>query len=68
MIRDLGEIPGEKILQLSAVHLGGFDRSIGDSHGFAAALGTCEHPVLAVDGYRFCAAFWMLKAIGHTTV
>ena len=50
MVSDLGEDPCEPGLWIDVDQLGRFDQSEGDCHGFAAALGACEHPVLPAYG------------------
>lgn len=57
VVGDLAEHPCEPRLWVNVIQFGGFDQSEGDSHGFAAALGAREHPVLPVNGDRFDRAF-----------
>ncbi len=57
MVGDLGEDPSEPGLRIDVVELGGFDENEGDCHGFAAALGACEHPVFPADGDGLDRAF-----------
>lgn len=57
MLGDLGKGPCEPGFRVDGVELGSFDQGKGNRHGFAAALGSCEHPVLPADGDGFDGAF-----------
>jgi hypothetical protein len=53
VVSDAGEDVPEPGLRVDVVHFGGFDQSVGDGHGLAAAFGAGEGPdamtVLAAD-------------------
>ena len=52
VVGDLAQDPREPSLRINFIELGGFDEGVGDSHGFAAALRTREHPIFAANGHR----------------
>ena len=51
MICDAAKDVGEPGLRINPIEFGGFNQGEGDCHGFAATLGTGEHPVFPAKGH-----------------